>query len=103
MPLSPPHLLIALSSTFSSSREAAKQAALAKPVDSAGEMFSYVTSPRMLVLIESVFQSNEFARKFNCDVELRTALWKAGYTKHRSRPNLLKQETVSLGRVRVLL
>ena len=78
-------------------REALRATALSKPVDTAGEMFAYITSDRILFLLECVFKSNEFARKFNEDVELRTALWKAGYTKHRSRPNLLKQETTSLG------
>ena len=55
-----------------------------------------MSSDRLLALVECLFGSNKFARAFNDDVELRTLLWKAGYTKQRSRPNLIKQETTSL-------
>jgi hypothetical protein len=41
-------------------------------------------------------RSHYFAQRFNANKGLRTALWKAGFMKNRSKPNLLKQETTSL-------
>ena len=84
-----------------SNREVAKAAALDKPVDSAGQLFRFISSDHLMYLVECLFASNKFARAFNDDVDLRTMLWKAGYTKQRSRPNLMKQETTSLGRAHV--
>ena len=72
--------------------------ALARPLARAGEMFSHLTSERLLLLLGCLVDSNKFAHKFNEDKELRTALWKAGFLrkKNRSKPNLLKQEKNSL-------
>lgn len=41
--------------------------------------------------------SHEFAKDFNANKPLRMALWKAGFMRNRAKPNLLKQETTSLG------
>ncbi|KIY51634.1 Sec7-domain-containing protein [Fistulina hepatica ATCC 64428] len=51
-------------------------------------------SPENLLRLMSVLdRSYQFARSFNEDKDLRTALWKLGFMKHL--PNLLKQESSS--------
>lgn len=74
----------------------AEKKALARPLDQAGEMFACLTSERLLLLLECLLQSHRFAQDFNSNMPLRTALWKAGFMRNRSKPNLLKQETTSL-------
>ena len=82
---------------LTSERMAAQRAALSLALDEAGEMFERLTSPRLLVLLDCLLGSHEFARAFNANLDLRTRLWKAGFMKNRSKPNLLKQETTALG------
>eukprot|EP00054_Salpingoeca_dolichothecata_P019245 m.119519 g.119519 ORF g.119519 m.119519 type:complete len:1767 (+) comp23182_c0_seq1:115-5415(+) len=77
-------------------RDLAKAEVLAKEVDTAGELMAYLTSPRLLALLKCLENSHDFARSFNLDLDLRSRLWKAGFMKNRSKPNLLKQETTSL-------
>lgn len=74
----------------------AEEKALSRPLDQAGEMFACLTSERLLSLLECLLQSHRFAQEFNGNMPLRTALWKAGFMRNRSKPNLLKQETTSL-------
>eukprot|EP00730_Choanoeca_flexa_P014367 TRINITY_DN6260_c0_g1_i1.p1 TRINITY_DN6260_c0_g1~~TRINITY_DN6260_c0_g1_i1.p1 ORF type:complete len:1256 (+),score=488.56 TRINITY_DN6260_c0_g1_i1:453-3770(+) len=84
-------------SPVSEERLAREEATLAKPLDQAGEMFECLTSERLLLLLECLLKSYNFAHTFNANDELRTALWQAGFMRNRSKPNLLKQETTSLG------
>ncbi|XP_046857766.1 brefeldin A-inhibited guanine nucleotide-exchange protein 1-like [Xenia sp. Carnegie-2017] len=58
-------------------------------------MFPHLTSNQLFLFCEVLENSYKFAKSFNCNNELRTALWKAGF-KGQSKPNLLKQETSSL-------
>lgn len=58
-------------------------------------MYSYLNTPHLLQLIDCLLKSHRFAKRFNCDNEQKTVLWKAGF-KGTTRPNLLKQETQSL-------
>ena len=41
-------------------------------------MFSYLTSQQLFLFCEVLEESHEFAKSFNCDNDVRTALWKAG-------------------------
>jgi len=77
---------------------ALREAAVARPVSKAGEMFAHLSTERLLSLLNCLVESNKFAHTFNQDKALRTALWKAGFLKkkNRSKPNLLKQEKNSL-------
>lgn len=59
-------------------------------------MFGLLNAEQLFTFSKCLHESHTFARNFNCDFEQRTVLWKAGFTKGRSRPNLLKQETTSL-------
>ena len=77
--------------------------ALNVPLDQAGEMYQYISSPRLLVLLDCLVHSHQFAQDFNANMPLRTALWKAGFMRNRSKPNLLKQETSSLACVLKIL
>ncbi|XP_046858514.1 brefeldin A-inhibited guanine nucleotide-exchange protein 1-like [Xenia sp. Carnegie-2017] len=54
-------------------------------------MIPHLTSNQLFLFCEMLENSYKFAKSFNCNNELRTALWKAG----QSKPNLLKQETSS--------
>lgn len=58
-------------------------------------MYSYLSTPQLLQLIDCLLKSHRFAKRFNSDNEQRTVLWKAGF-KGTTRPNLLKQETQSI-------
>jgi hypothetical protein len=84
-------------SAVSEVRLATEEVTLAKPLDQAGEMFECLTSERLLLLLDCLLKSYTFARDFNADDGIRTALWQAGFMRNRSKPNLLKQETTSLG------
>ena len=58
-------------------------------------MYSYLSTPQLMQLIDCLLKSHRFAKRFNSDTEQRTILWKAGF-KGTTRPNLLKQETQSI-------
>lgn len=58
-------------------------------------MYSYLSTPQLMQLIDCLLKSHRFAKCFNADTEQRTVLWKAGF-KGTTRPNLLKQETQSI-------
>lgn len=58
-------------------------------------MYSYLSTPQLMQLIDCLLKSHRFAKRFNADTEQRTVLWKAGF-KGTTRPNLLKQETQSI-------
>lgn len=58
-------------------------------------MYSYLSTPQLMQLIDCLLKSHRFAKRFNADTEQRTILWKAGF-KGTTRPNLLKQETQSI-------
>lgn len=58
-------------------------------------MYSYLSTPQLMQLIDCLLKSHRFAKRFNSDTEQRTVLWKAGF-KGTTRPNLLKQETQSI-------
>eukprot|EP01135_Chromosphaera_perkinsii_P000995 Nk52_evm9s156 gene=Nk52_evmTU9s156 len=58
-------------------------------------MYQYMSSQHILLLLDSLKLSHEFAKNFNANHELRTSLWRAGFMKQL--PNLLKQETSSVG------
>jgi len=79
------------------SREVKRAEALVTPIDEAGEMFECLSATRLTQLLDCLMTSHDFARDFNADKPLRMALWKAGFMRNRSKPNLLKQETTSLG------
>lgn len=79
------------------SREEKRADALGMPIDKAGEMFECLSATRLTQLLDCLMTSHEFAKDFNADKPLRMALWKAGFMRNRSKPNLLKQETTSLG------
>eukprot|EP00049_Salpingoeca_infusionum_P023789 m.13862 g.13862 ORF g.13862 m.13862 type:complete len:1705 (+) comp6055_c0_seq1:251-5365(+) len=81
----------------SAARVEAEKLALSARLDIAGEMFVCLSSPRLLKLLDCLLESHQFAHDFNSNVSLRTALWQAGFMKNRSKPNLFKQETMSLG------
>lgn len=59
-------------------------------------MFPHLSSNQLLLFAKSLHEAHVFARDFNCNYEQRTVLLKAGFTKGKSLPNLLKQETTSL-------
>lgn len=77
-------------------RQAARVEVLGKAVDRAGDMVACLNNERLLLLLDCLEGSHKFAKTFNANRLLRTALWKAGFMKNRSKPNLLKQETTSL-------
>ncbi|TDL29195.1 Sec7-domain-containing protein [Rickenella mellea] len=57
------------------------------------EVYNTIPPEHLLRLMGVLDHSYQFARVFNEDKDLRTALWKVGFMKHL--PNLLKQETSS--------
>ncbi|XP_065669547.1 brefeldin A-inhibited guanine nucleotide-exchange protein 1 isoform X2 [Hydra vulgaris] len=59
-------------------------------------MFPFLNSDQLFLFAQCLYKSHVFARTFNSKFEQRTLLWKFGFTKGQSRPNLLKQETTSL-------
>ncbi|XP_065062368.1 brefeldin A-inhibited guanine nucleotide-exchange protein 2-like isoform X1 [Rhopilema esculentum] len=59
-------------------------------------MFAHLTSSQLLSFADILMESHKFASNFNKNHDQRTLLWKAGFIKGKSRPNLLKQETCSL-------
>eukprot|EP00053_Salpingoeca_punica_P019678 m.200806 g.200806 ORF g.200806 m.200806 type:complete len:1530 (-) comp17699_c1_seq2:138-4727(-) len=77
-------------------RQAARAYATARALDRVGELFRCMSTPRLFVVLDCLQHSHEFARKFNLDLALRNALWKAGFMKNRSKPNLFKQEIMSI-------
>jgi brefeldin A-inhibited guanine nucleotide-exchange protein len=77
-------------------REGIRAEVMAQPLDAAGEMFACLSSERLTVLLDCLVESHEFARKFNANMPLRVALFKASFMNNRTKPNLLKQETTSL-------
>ena len=97
-PLPPPGAEDAQGNEASERRQQARLQALAKSVDRAGDMFACLSNDRLLWLLDCLEGSHKFAKAFNANNALRTALWKAGFMKNRSKPNLLKQETTSLSR-----
>ncbi|KAI9224718.1 hypothetical protein BC828DRAFT_372630 [Blastocladiella britannica] len=60
-------------------------------VTSVDAVYNRLQARHLLSLVESLEASYAFAREFNADLDLRTTLWKSGFTKQL--PNLLKQET----------
>ncbi|KAM7451901.1 Brefeldin A-inhibited guanine nucleotide-exchange protein 1 [Porites harrisoni] len=58
-------------------------------------MFPFLSSPQLLLFVDCLEESHQFAKSFNSNNEQRTFLMKAGF-KGKSKPNLLKQETSSL-------
>ncbi|KAI9183149.1 guanine nucleotide exchange protein for ADP-robosylation factor [Blastocladiella emersonii ATCC 22665] len=63
-------------------------------VTSVDHVYASLQSRHLLMLVDTLEASYEFARAFNGNLELRTSLWKSGFTKQL--PNLLKQETSSV-------
>jgi len=59
-------------------------------------MFPSLNAEQLFLFCKCLHEAHTFARSFNCNFEQRTLLWKAGFTKGKSKPNLLKQETTSL-------
>jgi brefeldin A-inhibited guanine nucleotide-exchange protein len=59
-----------------------------------GAVFLFAPSDSLLLLVDEIYKSYEFADDFNTDLELRTALLNIGFMKQL--PNLLKQETSSI-------
>ncbi|KNE60799.1 hypothetical protein AMAG_06156 [Allomyces macrogynus ATCC 38327] len=57
-------------------------------------VYASMQARHLLALVAALDKSYQFARAFNGNLELRTALWKSGFTKQL--PNLLKQETSSV-------
>ncbi|KAL7750673.1 guanine nucleotide exchange protein for ADP-robosylation factor [Sorochytrium milnesiophthora] len=57
-------------------------------------VYRHLSSRHLFIFLDSLDKSYNFARRFNLNLELRTSLWKAGFTKQL--PNLLKQETTSV-------
>ncbi|KAK9453898.1 hypothetical protein V1511DRAFT_461709 [Dipodascopsis uninucleata] len=55
------------------------------------EVYNNIPSEDLLILMQVLRKSFQFARKFNNDKELRIKLWKDGFMKQL--PNLLKQES----------
>ena len=41
-------------------------------------MFPHLTSQQLFLFCEVLEESHKFAKSFNCDNDVRTALWKAG-------------------------
>ncbi|KAL5280006.1 ARFGEF1.2 family protein [Megaselia abdita] len=58
-------------------------------------MYSYLSTPHLVQLIDCLLQSHRFAKEFNSNHDQRNVLWRAGF-KGAVKPNLLKQETTSL-------
>lgn len=58
-------------------------------------MYIHLNNEQLFQLINCLYDSYQFARKFNSDHEQRNLLWKAGF-KGKEKPNLLKHETQSL-------
>ncbi|XP_065569507.1 brefeldin A-inhibited guanine nucleotide-exchange protein 1-like isoform X3 [Artemia franciscana] len=58
-------------------------------------MYSHISSSHIFQLLDILKESHYFARDFNSNQEQRNLLWKAGF-KGNVRPNLLKQETLSI-------
>eukprot|EP00047_Mylnosiga_fluctuans_P017396 m.61060 g.61060 ORF g.61060 m.61060 type:complete len:1686 (-) comp7058_c0_seq3:111-5168(-) len=77
-------------------REYAKTVVMARPLDKAGDLFACLTSERLLALVDCLASSHNFALSFNSNLELRNRLWKAGFMKNRTKPNLYRQEIASI-------
>lgn len=58
-------------------------------------VFDTIPMDQLLKLTAALEDSYRFARRFNADRPLRTALWRVGFM--RQLPNLLKQESTSAG------
>jgi brefeldin A-inhibited guanine nucleotide-exchange protein len=56
-------------------------------------VFVAMPHQNMIVVLDLLRESWQFARRFNADKELRLSLWKAGFMKQL--PNLLRQEVAS--------
>jgi brefeldin A-inhibited guanine nucleotide-exchange protein len=61
---------------------------------SVSAVYSCLQSQHLLAIIEALEKSYLFARDFNSNLDLRTKLWRMGFT--RQLPNLLRQETNSV-------
>ncbi len=57
-------------------------------------VYEHFTTEHLLVVLGCLHRSYCFARRFNEEDELRTALYKMGFMKQL--PNLLKQETIAV-------
>ncbi|XP_059351895.1 brefeldin A-inhibited guanine nucleotide-exchange protein 2-like isoform X2 [Daphnia carinata] len=58
-------------------------------------MFQFMSTEHLLLMVDCLAKSHNFARQFNTNSTQRNVLWKAGF-RGSVRPNLLKQETQSL-------
>ena len=58
-------------------------------------MFQYMSTEHLLLMVDCLAKSHQFAKEFNANATQRNILWKAGF-RGPVRPNLLKQETQSL-------
>jgi brefeldin A-inhibited guanine nucleotide-exchange protein len=58
-------------------------------------MFQFMSTEHLLLMVDCLAKSHNFARQFNTNSTQRNVLWKAGF-RGPVRPNLLKQETQSL-------
>lgn len=54
-----------------------------------------MSTEHLLLMVDCLGKSHDFARQFNMNAAQRNVLWKAGF-RGPVRPNLLKQETQSL-------
>ncbi|KAJ3412218.1 guanine nucleotide exchange protein for ADP-robosylation factor [Chytridiales sp. JEL 0842] len=59
------------------------------------KIFKSMSQQHLFILVDCLERSFRFAKAFNSDMELRVALYKMGFMKQL--PNLLKQETGSVG------
>ncbi|KAK9480152.1 hypothetical protein V1514DRAFT_290241 [Lipomyces japonicus] len=66
------------------------------------DVYNNIPSEELLILMQVLRKSFQFARKFNNDKDLRIKLWKDGFMKQL--PNLLKQESSAASTyIRILL
>lgn len=65
------------------------------------KVYQFISASHLLLLFEGVERSYDFAYQFNSNIDLRLALWKAGFMKQL--PNLLKQETSAMNCCMTLL
>jgi brefeldin A-inhibited guanine nucleotide-exchange protein len=65
------------------------------PLTLTDKIFRSLTQEQLFVLVDCLERSFRFAKAFNSDMDLRVSLYKMGFMKQL--PNLLKQETGSVG------
>eukprot|EP00047_Mylnosiga_fluctuans_P017395 m.61019 g.61019 ORF g.61019 m.61019 type:complete len:1672 (-) comp7058_c0_seq2:541-5556(-) len=77
-------------------RSMARLAVMAKAADKPSTTYPVIAAEHILALVDRLDEAHSFAMLFNSNLDLRNRLWKAGFMRNKSKPNLQRQEISSL-------